>query len=109
MSRSRKINREKVQALLDTPCPKCGFMITPDLVVESLKPDCACAVQRETPENLAAGFDEALSPVRFGGKTYGIAAIFSDSCSNTVRFLCNPDCMAEREGFELSVPFSPRS
>ena len=52
-------------------------------LVESLKLDCACAVQRETPENMAAGFDETLSPVRFGGKTYGIAAIFSDSCSNT--------------------------
>jgi hypothetical protein len=25
------------------------------------------------------GFDETLSPVRFEGKTYGIAAIFSDS------------------------------
>jgi hypothetical protein len=27
----------------------------------------------------AAGFDETLPLVRFGGKTYGIAAIFSDS------------------------------
>ena len=75
--------------------------------MESLKPDCACAVQRKTPENLAAGFDETLSPVRFEGKTYGIAAIFSDSCSNAARFLCNPDCVAEGEGFELSVLFLP--
>jgi len=37
--------------------------------MESLKPDCAGAVQRKTPENLATGFDETLSPVRLGGKT----------------------------------------
>ena len=73
--------------------------------MEPLKPDCACALQRKTPENLAAGFDETLSPVRCGGKTYGIAAIFSDSCSNTARFLCNPDCVAERVRFEPSLPF----
>jgi predicted RNA-binding Zn-ribbon protein involved in translation (DUF1610 family) len=29
MPRSRKINQDKVQASLDTPCPKCGFSITP--------------------------------------------------------------------------------
>jgi hypothetical protein len=51
------------------------------------------------------GFDETLSPVRFEGKTYGIAAIFSDSCSNAAQFLCSLDCVAERVGFELSVPF----
>jgi hypothetical protein len=59
--------------------------------MESMKPDRAYAVQRKTPENLAAGFDATLSPVRFEGKTYGIAAIFSDSCSNAAQFLCNPD------------------
>jgi ribosomal protein S27AE len=32
MSRSRKINLEKVQASLNKTCPKCGFTITPDLV-----------------------------------------------------------------------------
>jgi hypothetical protein len=32
MPRSRKINREKVLALLDKTCPKCGFTITPDPV-----------------------------------------------------------------------------
>ena len=72
--------------------------------MESLKPDCACPLQRKTPENRAAAFDETLSPVRFEGKTYGIAAISIDSCSNTALFLCNPDCVAEREGFEPSVP-----
>ena len=55
--------------------------------------------------NLAAGFDATLSPVRFEGKTYGIAAIFSDSCSNAAQFLCDPDCMAERDGFEPKVRF----
>jgi hypothetical protein len=35
-------------------------------------------VRRKTAENLAAGFGKTLSPSRFGGKTYGIAAIFND-------------------------------
>ena len=73
--------------------------------MESLKPDCACALQRKTPENLPAGFDGTLSPVRFEGKTCGIAAIFSDSCSNAARFLCGSDCVAERVRFEPSLPF----
>jgi hypothetical protein len=72
--------------------------------MQSLKPNCACAVQRKTPENPAVWFDETLSPVRFEGKTYGIAAIFSASCSNAAQFLCSPDGVAEREGFEPSVP-----
>jgi hypothetical protein len=76
---------------------------------ESLKPDCAFALQRKTPENLPAAFNVTLSPVRFEGKTCGITAIFSDSCSNAAGFLCGSDCVAEREGFELSVPFSPCS
>jgi hypothetical protein len=50
--------------------------------MKSLKPDCARGLHRKTPETRAAGFDETLSPVRFEGKTSGIAAIFSDSCSN---------------------------
>lgn len=29
MSRSRKINQEKVQASLDARCPNCGVLITP--------------------------------------------------------------------------------
>ena len=50
-------------------------------------------------------FDGPLSPVRFKGKTCRIAAIFNDSCSNAALFLCNPDCVAERLGFEPSLPF----
>jgi hypothetical protein len=69
--------------------------------MESVKSDCACALQRKAPENLPAGFEGTLSPVRFEGKTYGIAAIFSDSCSNAAQFLCSLDCVAEREGFEV--------
>ena len=71
----------------------------------SLKPDWACALQRKTPENLLTGFDWTLSPVLFAGKTCGIAAIFSDSCSNVAGFLCHPDCVAERLRFEPSLPF----
>ena len=73
--------------------------------MESMKPDYACAVQRKTPENLAAGFDATLSSVRFEGKTCEIAAVFSDSCSNAARLLCDPDCVAESLRFEPSVPF----
>ena len=47
------------------------------------KSDCARALQRKAPEKLLLRFDETLSPVRFEGKNYGIAAIFSDSCRNT--------------------------
>jgi hypothetical protein len=68
--------------------------------MESLKPDCAFALQRKTPENLPAAVDVTLSPVRFEGKTCGIAAIFSDSCSNAAGFLCGSDCVAETVGFE---------
>jgi hypothetical protein len=38
-------------------------------------------------------------------ETCRIAAIFNDSCSNAALFLCNPDCVAEGEGFEPPVPF----
>jgi len=63
---------------------------------------CVCR-QRKTPENLAAGFDETLSPVRFEGKTYGIAAIFSAKYGHVLRisrqraglFLCSLDLLAE--------------
>jgi hypothetical protein len=48
----------------------------------------------------AVTFDGPLSPVRFKGKTCRIAAIFNDSCNNAALFLCTPDCVAEREGFE---------
>jgi hypothetical protein len=61
--------------------------------------------QRKTPETQPAAFDEPLSPMRFKGKTSRIAAIFNDSGSKTALFLCNPDCVAERLGFEPSLPF----
>jgi len=32
MPRSRKIDLDKVLASLNTTCPKCGFIITPDPV-----------------------------------------------------------------------------
>jgi hypothetical protein len=34
-----------------------------------------------------------------------IAAIFSDFQRNLAQFLCDPDCVAEREGFEPTVRF----
>ena len=76
--------------------PHDRFVIALHSPNESLKLDCRCALQRKTPENLHVGFDGTLSPVRFEGKTCGIAAIFSNSCSNAARFLYNQDCVAER-------------
>jgi hypothetical protein len=55
--------------------------------MESLKPDCAFALQRKTTENSPAAFDVTLSPLRFEGNTCGIMPIFSDSCSNAAGFL----------------------
>ena len=80
--------------------------------MEPLKPDCACAQQRKTLESWAAGSGGTLSPVRFDGETCAIAAISSDFQKNAAGFLCNPDCVAEREGFEprgnehLGQPFT---
>jgi len=74
-------------------------------LAKSLKLDCGCALQRKTQENLPAGFDGTLSPVRFEGRTCGIAAISSDSRTNAARFLCGSDCVAERLRFEPSLPF----
>src|ERR1700694_2922165 len=71
--------------------------------MESLKPDCACALQRKTLRSLAAGYGVTLSPVRFDGETCTIAAISSDFQRNTAGFLCVPDCVAEREGFGPTV------
>ncbi len=40
-----------------------------------MKPDRACAVQRKTAEELATGFDEPLSPVRFLAARFGISDV----------------------------------
>src|SRR5713226_585116 len=62
-------------------------------------------------ESLSAGFSGTVSPVRFDGKTCGIAAISRDFRSNAAEILCIPDCVAEREGFYyrryLQVPLKP--
>jgi hypothetical protein len=51
--------------------------------------------REKTPETHAPVFDETLSPVRFEGKTCGIATMFSDAYADVTRFLFNPDCVAE--------------
>jgi len=79
--------------------------------MESLKPDCACALQRKWPQTLPAEFGGILSPVQFKDESRAIAAISSDFQRNAARFLCNPDCVAERVGFEyrryLQLPVNP--
>jgi hypothetical protein len=60
----------------------------------------ATRVQKFAPESTAT-----LSPVRFESKSYGIAPISCNFQRNAGGFLCNPDCVAEGEGFEPSVRF----
>src|SRR5438105_14951872 len=89
---------DKVKSL----SPHHRFVIalhSPDAVVETGLS--LCPAQKNARK--LAGFDWTLPPVLFAGKTCGIAAMFSDSCSNVARFLCNPDCVAERVGFESVI------
>ena len=69
------------------------------------KPDRTSAIQRKTRQRLSAEFCATLSPVRFEGKSRLIAAISCDFHDNAAGFLCNSDCLAEREGFEPPIPF----
>jgi hypothetical protein len=73
---------------------------SPDGVVET---GLRLSLQRKRPQRLPTGFGGTLSPGRFAGKTWGIAAISSDFQRNATGFVCNPDCLAEREGFESAV------
>jgi len=72
--------------------------------MESLKLDCAWALQRKKLPSLPMALSGTLSPVRFRGGNRRIAAISRNFGGNAAEFLCNPDCVAEREGFEPSVP-----
>ncbi len=69
---SHPASADKVKAL-STHHRSVIALHSPDRFAE---PECAYAVQRKMAENLAVGSDKTLSPVPFGGKTYGIAAIF---------------------------------
>jgi hypothetical protein len=69
--------------------------------MELLDPDCPWALRRKGRYSLAWAFGQILSPVRFENENCGIAPISSDFSRNAAEFLCNPDCMAEREGFYL--------
>jgi len=75
--------------------------------VGSSKPDCLIALQRKWPRSLAAAASRTLSPVRFRSGNREIAAFSSDFQGNAAGFLCDPDWMAERAGFEPSVRFWP--
>ena len=72
--------------------------------MESWKLDCAWAIQRKKLHSLPVALSGTLSPVRFRGGNRRIAAISRNFDGNAADFLCNPDCVAEREEFELSVP-----
>jgi hypothetical protein len=74
-------------------------------LVELFKPDCRCDLQRKRRESLPAAVRWPLSPVRFDNESCGIAAISGGSQKNPAKILCKPDCVAERAGFEPSVPF----
>jgi len=46
------------------------------------------------------GADDSERPVRFQRGNRSIAAISRNFGENAAEFLCHPDCVAEREGFE---------
>jgi hypothetical protein len=71
--------------------------------VTRLKPDCQWALQRNGPQNLPERKGGTLSPVRCVSKIREIAAISSDLAGIGARFLCVPDCVAERGGFGPTV------
>jgi hypothetical protein len=55
------------------------------------------------PQSLPERKGGTLSPVRCLSKIREIAAISSDLAGIGARFLCVPDCVAEREGFDAST------
>src|SRR5882672_12448750 len=73
--------------------------------MESWKRDCASALRRKKLHSLRVALSGTLSPVRFRGGNRRIAAISRNIGGNAAEFLCNPDCVAEGEGFEPPVPF----
>src|ERR1700722_7711415 len=74
-------------------------------MVDSLKPDCSDALQRKGLQSLLPTTSRTLSPVRFQSKNREIRALFAYFGAKRAKFLCSPDCEAEREGFEPSVRF----
>jgi hypothetical protein len=75
----------------------------------TLKPDCTCALQRKARTVTAFAAEQSVlcSPVcgRRIAKTWHLSRISGES---TADFLCSEDLLAERAGFELSVPFCTR-
>jgi len=89
----RRKNAYETKAL----SPHHRFVIalhSPDGVAETGL--CVCRPEKNA-ENLAAGFDETLSPGQFEGKTYGIAAIFSDSSEMPLDFSAVQTAWRSRE------------
>ena len=60
-------------------------------------------LRRKRLQSLLAAMRRTSSPVRFESKSCGIAPVSCNFQRNPGGFLCTPDCVAEREGFELSV------
>src|SRR5438045_1379405 len=73
--------------------------------MESSEPDRMCALRTKRQESLPPALGGTLSPVRFEDENCGIGVISGDCTENEGRFLRNPDCVAEREGFEPPIPF----
>jgi len=69
------------------------------------KPDCGFALQRKEQQSSSAAKGVTLSPVRFAGGIREIAAISRGFAGIAAEFLCSSDCVAEGEGFELSIRF----
>src|ERR1017187_6562356 len=100
--RARASSADKVKLL----SPHDRFVIalhSPDRVVETGL--LVCPPEKKGCKSLPAAMSRTLSPVRFERKRCGIAPISRNFKSNPGGFLCTSDCVAEGEGFELSVRF----
>jgi hypothetical protein len=90
--------------------PNPGLVIAFDSPNALPKPDCACALRRKarTLACFAVGQPVLCSPVCVGIiAKYGHASRISGEME--ADFLCSPDCVAEREGFEPSVQVLART
>jgi hypothetical protein len=89
--------------------PEYRLLIALHSLDASLKPDCSFRLQRKEAKVGGCRLFRPVSPVQFPGKSRTIAAISKDYHRDSADFLCNPDCMAEREGFEPSVQVLART
>jgi CheY-like chemotaxis protein len=93
------------RAEVKSTSPRHRFLIALCSLRARPKADCSGAYQRKSLQTRSQGFGETLSPVRFHRDSCEILPISRNFQRSLGGFLCVPDCVAEQEGFELSVRF----